>query len=174
MDADFVQLVRTLTAKHGKESLFDSARFRSRLPKNAESRFKKERHVLYIAIDMQAPQEIDAASELTATKQTLIDRLRNQFYIDEYAAKETIDLIAFILRGDRSLQITSAPSCPISAQTKTQGARTEQSKKRWLIAIVALIILLIVILFAVRNEKNTKPQEAPIDNEAKVILVEKR
>ncbi|MDR2033107.1 MAG: hypothetical protein LBP89_00490 [Helicobacteraceae bacterium] len=176
MDAVFVQLVQTITAKHGKESLFDSSRFRSRLPKNAESRFKKERHVLYVAIDMQAPEEIDAANELSTAKQALIDRMRGEFYIDEYLAKETIDLLALVLRGDRSLQITSAPSNGYNSSfgATAQGAKRSGSPTKWKklwIAIGVLVLLLILIFFALRNTDERAPQEAPIDNEAKVILI---
>jgi hypothetical protein len=167
MDLEFVQSAQTLIDQCGKELLFDLAAFKSRLPKSAQETHKKERHVLYIAIDIGAPKEIEEAQDLAATKQTLIDRLKNSFFVSEFDAKETIELLSYILRGDKSLNIVSA------ASRHTREGEYPNPKKILWIAFGALIILLIVIFLVSKNATESDPQEPPIDDEAKVILVQK-
>jgi hypothetical protein len=172
MDADFVKIIETLTTKYGKESLFDLAIFKSRLPKSAQNSFKKERHILYIAIEAQAPKEIDAAADLKSTKQTLTDRLRDRFMIGENDAKESIDLLAYILRADRSLKISAPKRARYygAARGAKSVANITGKNKLW-IAIVSLLILLIVIFLIASGTSGAEPQKPPIDNEAKIILI---
>ncbi|MDR0746687.1 MAG: tetratricopeptide repeat protein [Helicobacteraceae bacterium] len=119
MDAKFIEIVENLVKEQGADTLIDAKKYKAYLADHANDEFKEERRLLTIAIEVGAGQEIANASDLAACKKQQIRLLREDRFIDETAAAETIDLLAFALRGDRSKLIASTPSSqPQSALRK--------------------------------------------------------
>jgi hypothetical protein len=163
MDAIFVETINALVKRRGKEALFDIAVYQSYIPNNLK-KFSKERHALYIAIEAGAGKEIDVAQDIAAAKYQLVSRLKDQFFIAGDIATDTIDLLAYILRGDRALNIAQTHrlyALPINDQKPRNNAV--------LIAIIILIILLTFIYLFFGSTENI--QEPPIDNEVKILHV---
>jgi uncharacterized RDD family membrane protein YckC len=102
MDAQFTGIVERLAREKGRAVLIDAAKCRGHLADYAHNAFKKERHLLLIAIEAGAGKEIARASDLAICKKQLIRFLNEERFIDETLASEAIDLLAFVLRGDRA------------------------------------------------------------------------
>jgi hypothetical protein len=105
MDAKFIAIVEKLVKEQGKDTLIDAKRCKAFLADYANNEFKKERHLLTIAIEAGAGQEIANASDLTICKKQQVRFLKDDRFIDETAAAEAIDLLALVLRGGKSKSI---------------------------------------------------------------------
>ncbi|MDR2638718.1 MAG: RDD family protein [Helicobacteraceae bacterium] len=110
MEARFVGIVERLVREQGKDVLINSVKCKAFLSDYSQNEFKKERHLLTIAIEAGAGQAIANAGDLTICKKQQIRFLKEDRFIDETAAAEAIDLLAFVLRGDRSKSIASTQS----------------------------------------------------------------
>jgi hypothetical protein len=117
MDAKFISIVERLVNEQGKEALINAAKAKPLLADYAQNEFKKERHLLLIAIEAGAAQEIANAIDLEICKKIHIRDLRNDRFIDETAATEVVDLLALVLRGDQG---------KTSAATKPQPQKVSQ------------------------------------------------
>ncbi|MDR2033111.1 MAG: hypothetical protein LBP89_00510 [Helicobacteraceae bacterium] len=107
MEAKFVAIVERLVKEQGKDTLIDAKKCKAHLADYSNNEFKKERHLLLVAIEVGAGQAIATTDELDICKKQQIRLLKDDHFIDETAAAEAIDLLAFVLRGDRSKSIAS-------------------------------------------------------------------
>jgi tetratricopeptide (TPR) repeat protein len=123
MDAKFISIVERLVKEQGADTLIDAKKCKAHLADYANNEFKKERHLLLIAIEAGAAQAIANASDLTICKKQQMRYLKDDRFIDESAAAEAVDLLAFALRGDRNKSITVANS----ASSQSQYAPPTQS-----------------------------------------------
>jgi hypothetical protein len=179
MDAKFVDIVQTMLAKNGKDILLDVARFKSALPREAQGAFKKERHVLSVAMERAAGREIDTTDDLPAIKQKLIDDLTDRFHIARPDATETIDLMAHVLRGDRAPAITESPPNPRTPRTRASSSpamvKPRGKYRRLILASITLIVLIALLILAHRLTQPAQPagdpREIPTNGQAKSITV---
>jgi hypothetical protein len=175
MDAKFIAIVQAMLAKNGKDILFDSARFKSALPGEAQGAFKKERHVLSVAIERGAGREIDAADDLPAVKQKLTDDLMDRFHIARPGATETIELMAHLLRGDRAPAVTESPLSRAKLSSSPITKKTRRKHGRLILASIALIALIAALILAHRLVRPVgDPREIPTNERTKSITVEFR
>ena len=176
MDARFVSLVRTMLANNGKDLLFDAARFKSALPKEARGAFKKKRHVLSVAMERGAGQAIDAADDLPGVKQKLIGDLTDRFHIARPDATETIDLIAHVLRGDRAPAITEPPNPRARFSSSPAMGRLRGKPGRLILASIALVALIALLVLVHRlvqpGQPAGDPREIPTNGQAKSITAQ--
>ncbi|MDR2152155.1 MAG: RDD family protein [Helicobacteraceae bacterium] len=108
MDSKFVEIVERLVKEQGNDRPIDAKRCKAYLANYAQNKFKTEQRLLLIAIEAGAAQAIANANDLAACKKQQIRFLKDDRLIDENAAAEVIDLLAYALRGDRSKSITAA------------------------------------------------------------------
>jgi hypothetical protein len=128
MDAKFIAIVERLVKEKGKDTLTDAKKCKAHLADYANNEFKKERHLLMIAIEAGAGKAIATASDLPICKNIQIRSLKDDHFIDENAAAEAIDLLAFALRGDRNKSIASAPSANSQSQSPQTQSPSSQSQ----------------------------------------------
>jgi hypothetical protein len=102
MDMQFTTVVERLAREKGQAVLIDATKCKAHLADYAHNAFKKERHLLLIAIEAGAGKEIARAGDLVTCKKQLIRLLNEERFIDETLAAEVIDLLALVLRGDHS------------------------------------------------------------------------
>ncbi|MDR2034157.1 MAG: hypothetical protein LBP89_05950 [Helicobacteraceae bacterium] len=110
MDAKFVAIVERLVKEQGKDTLINAEKCKGHLEDYVNNEFKKERHLLLIAIEVGAGKAIADASDLAICKKQQIRLLKDDHFIDETAAAKAVDLLALALRGDRSKSIASTPN----------------------------------------------------------------
>ncbi|MDR1912336.1 MAG: hypothetical protein LBQ52_08350 [Helicobacteraceae bacterium] len=70
MDANFVSILERLVNEQGKEAPINAAKAKALLGDYSKNEFKKERHLLLIAIEAGAAQEIANANDLAICKKT--------------------------------------------------------------------------------------------------------
>jgi tetratricopeptide (TPR) repeat protein len=97
-----------LVKEQGGDTLIDVKKCKAYLADYANNEYKKERHLLLIAIEVGAGKAIANTNELEICKKQQIRYLKEDRFIDETAATEAVDLLAFALRGDRNKSITVA------------------------------------------------------------------
>jgi hypothetical protein len=81
----------------------------------ANNKFKKERHLLLIAIEAGAGKVIATATDLEIRKKQQVRYLKDDRFIDENAASEAVDLLAYALRGDRNKSTSVANSADFAS-----------------------------------------------------------
>ena len=124
MDSLLIAIVEKLAKEQGANALLDLTRCKSLLNDYAKNEYKKERHLLLLAIESGAAKEIANAVDLTIAKKVQIRTLKDDRFIDETAASEVIDLLGLVLRGDRSVSAGVQ-----STQRKQQSQQPKQSNK---------------------------------------------
>ncbi|MDR2151617.1 MAG: tetratricopeptide repeat protein [Helicobacteraceae bacterium] len=130
MDAKFIAIVEQLVKEQGADMLINATKCKAHLADYAQNEFKKERHLLLIAIEAGAAQAIATANDLALCKQQQIRYLKVDRFIDENAATEAVDLLAFVLRGDSqsiSANSQSQYSAPPLKYNKPQYPSSSQS-----------------------------------------------
>jgi len=112
MEAEFVEIVRKLVAERGKDDLFDTKLCMSTLADLAKNKFKRERNLLFSAIESGAAKAIDAVidSDLHICKIRQIRKLENDYNLRQFAAEEVVNMLALILRGDSTTTVIPQPS----------------------------------------------------------------
>ncbi|MDR2033104.1 MAG: hypothetical protein LBP89_00475 [Helicobacteraceae bacterium] len=120
MDARFITIVERLVREQGKDTLVDVKKCKAFLADYANNEFKKERHLLMIAVESGAGQAIASASNLAICKKQQIRLLKDDHFIDEIAAAEAVDLLALILRGDTSRSTTAQSNANSQSQSAQQ------------------------------------------------------
>jgi TPR repeat protein len=176
MDAQFVSIVEYLAKVHGKAVFLDAAKCKSLLNDYAKNEYKRERHLLLLALEMGAGKEIAQARELDICKKIQVRALKEDHFIDEAAAQEVIELLARVLRGER----VSPPPKPLRGkdisppeplpstlpkttppQNWTQPVVYSKKRKSSFFAEVFLGIAVLILLFIVVRSF------APAQNSAK-------
>jgi hypothetical protein len=120
MDAQFISIVERLAREKGQAVLIDAVKCKAHLADYTHNAFKKERHLLLIAIEAGAGKEIARAGDLAIGKKQLIRFLNEERFIDETLAAEAIDLLALVLRGDQDQSVVVMPN------SQSQPAATQQ------------------------------------------------
>ncbi|MDR2906064.1 MAG: hypothetical protein LBU73_08935, partial [Helicobacteraceae bacterium] len=90
MDKGFVNALQKLATEQGKDVLLDAKRVKPLLPNYTQNEYKKERHLLLVAIGIGAAGEIANAGDLIACKKAQILELKEEKFINETAAAEII------------------------------------------------------------------------------------
>jgi hypothetical protein len=132
MEAEFIASVKRLARERGREVLTDAAKCKALLADYTQNEFKKERHLLLVAIEVGAGKAIANAGDLAVCKKQQIHFLKEEHFIEEGKAVEVIELLALILRGDRNrstdaAEIYKPPQTPLhspSAQASPPIAAT--------------------------------------------------
>jgi uncharacterized RDD family membrane protein YckC len=117
MDAKFISIVERLVKEQGKEALIDLAKCKMHLADYSRNGYTAERHMLMIAIEAGAGEAIANADDLAIRKKREINFLKDERFVNEAAATEVIDLLAFVLRGDISQSIILAQSSNTQSQS---------------------------------------------------------
>jgi len=102
MEAGFVRLVETIVRERGKEALFELAEWPAPLWDGAKGQYKPEGRRLLMAVEGGTAKAIDGARDLVLCKKQEVENLRNGYSMDAEMAAEVVDLLAFVLRGDRA------------------------------------------------------------------------
>ncbi|MDR0665620.1 MAG: tetratricopeptide repeat protein [Helicobacteraceae bacterium] len=130
MDAKFIAIVGRLLKEQGADTLINAAKCKAFLNDYAKSEFKRERHLLMIAIEAGAAKEIANASDLDACKKIQIRFLRDELSIDGAAACEIIELLAFLLRDDQNQSIAQTAKLAPQSQYNPTRYDDESSLRR--------------------------------------------
>jgi uncharacterized RDD family membrane protein YckC len=110
MDKQFIAIVQALVAKEGKVAFLDAKKCKSLLSDYAQNEYRKERHVLLVALEADVGKEIALTRDLALCKKIQIRHLNEERFIEEDVAVEVVNLLALVLRGDRTPSIaTRAP-----------------------------------------------------------------
>jgi TPR repeat protein len=116
MDARFVSLVERLLKERGQGDFLNLARCKSLLNDYTRNEYKKERHLLLLAIETGAAREIAKATDLAICRKIQVRTLKDDHFIDEAAAGEVIDLLALVLRGVRVSPPQTSPGLEYAAE----------------------------------------------------------
>ncbi|MDR2151504.1 MAG: tetratricopeptide repeat protein [Helicobacteraceae bacterium] len=113
MDAKFITIIEQLVSEHGKEALIEATKYKAHIYKAdiddyLQSEFAKEQRLLTLAIAADVGRAIANPNDLPARKKKESAFLKNEYALDENDAVEIVDLLAFVLRGDKSRSIIEA------------------------------------------------------------------
>jgi ribosomal protein L40E len=100
MNAEFTAVIQQLIAEQGKEVLFSIQKCKAFLSDYTRGGHKRETRLLLQAIEADATKELADAKDLAICKQKIARDLRDDFFINEVAAMDVVDMLAFVLRGD--------------------------------------------------------------------------
>ncbi|GHS88482.1 hypothetical protein FACS189487_06860 [Campylobacterota bacterium] len=172
MNASFVEAISTIYAAQGKTILFDAVALRSAIPAKIKNYYKKELHSLYIAIETDMSKQIDSSEDLARVKLTSADRLQNEFAVTKVVAIETIELLAYILRGDTTLKIVNAPEPQPRFLHRVSATSGKKSTTIFLIVCAALIAFVLCWFFfgLVFTDSDTPPEPQQYE-EPKAVFV---
>ena len=127
-------IVQKLVAEQWKETLFHAAKCKAFLADYTKNEFRKERHLLLIALKAGAGREIANAGDLEIAKKQQIRLLNEERFIDKAMAVEVVDFLAYILRGDRAAQAAvnassaSASNLPPGSTASRQAPRQSANR----------------------------------------------
>ncbi|MDR0665729.1 MAG: hypothetical protein LBF86_09485, partial [Helicobacteraceae bacterium] len=90
MDSGFISIAQRLVSEQDKNALLDPKQYKAFLGDYAKGEFKKERHLLIVAIEAGAAKEIANATDLETCKKIQARLLKDERFIDETAACEIV------------------------------------------------------------------------------------
>lgn len=109
MNTQFTAIVQTLIAEQGKDALINAAKCRAFLPDYTKSEFIKERRLLLKVVETGAAREIEAAENIEICKKLQVRHLQEELFMAEDIAVDVVDMLAFVLRCDTSLNKPLTP-----------------------------------------------------------------
>jgi len=102
MNPEFVSILKKLIAEQGKETLLNATKCKALLSDYTRNEYKKESRLLLQALDAGVQKAIDKAENITICKKQQIRQLQEEYSLAEEKATEVVDVLALILRGDKS------------------------------------------------------------------------
>jgi hypothetical protein len=117
MNTQFESIVERLVKEQGKAALLSAAKCKSLLSDYAKNEYRKERHLLLLAIEAGVGKEIATAADLPICMKIQMRFLKEERFIDEAAAAEVIGLLALVLRGYRGTRASSPRSAAPEGRT---------------------------------------------------------
>jgi tetratricopeptide (TPR) repeat protein len=167
MNAQFVAIVERMCGEQGKSILLDAAKCKPLLNDYAKNEYKRERHLLLLAIEAGVGREIAQARELGICRKIQARFLREERFIDEAAAKEVIDLLAGVLRGERASpapsptgRVSLAPEPPQSppSRSRTQPAVQPKSGKSFFFITIFIAIIAFAVWWSIGTREDAESQ----------------
>jgi tetratricopeptide (TPR) repeat protein len=104
MNAQFTAIIQRLVAEQGKEALINPAKCRPFLPDYTGNEFTKERRLLIKVVEAGVAKEIDAAENIETGKKLQMRYLQEDLFIAGDIAMDVVDMLAFVLRGNRPVK----------------------------------------------------------------------
>ncbi|MDR2906280.1 MAG: tetratricopeptide repeat protein [Helicobacteraceae bacterium] len=127
MEKDFINVLQKLVTEYGKDVLLNAKIAKHLLADYTQNEYKRELDLLLTAIEIGAAKEITNAGDLTACKKAQIRELMEKKFINETAAAEIIDVLAFVLRGDISASAEYQSPQQLSDYSQTQAQNAESN-----------------------------------------------
>ena len=114
MEAEFVEILRKLVSERGKDDLFDTKLCRAALADLTRNKYKRERNLLFLAVESGAAKAIDSVSadDLHLFKMRHIRKLQEEYGSEQTVAEDVVNMLALVLRGDNTTTVITQPSKP--------------------------------------------------------------
>ena len=103
MNKDFIAILQKIISEQGKETFLNVAKFKALLSDYTKGEYKKESRVLLLAYEAGTQKAIEETNELQLCKKQQISLLQEEFLIAEEAAKNVVNALALILKGDKTI-----------------------------------------------------------------------
>ena len=118
VEAEFIEIITKMVAERGKDDLFDTKRCMSVIADLTRNKFKRERNLLFPAIESGAAKAIYGASEsdLQICKLRQIRKLEEEYNLRRFAAEEVVNMLALILREDDTTTVIPQLLKPVDSQ----------------------------------------------------------
>jgi len=129
MDQAFINILQKLVADHGKAALTDAKRGRAFISDYTGNEYKKEKRLFLLAVEAGMAKAIDEADDLEACKKTYIRELDDDYALDTDVAEDIINILALILRGDKTKTIS-----PLAAKAAAEREAAEKAAVKKAIA----------------------------------------
>jgi hypothetical protein len=129
MDQAFINILQKLVADHGKAALTDAKRGRAFISDYTGNEYKKEKRLFLLAVEAGMAKAIDEADDLEACKKTYIRELDDDYALDTDVAEDMINILALILRGDKTKTIS-----PLAAKAAAEREAAEKAAVKKAIA----------------------------------------
>jgi len=101
MDQGFITILQQLIAEQGKEAFLTPSKCKALLADYAKGEYKKEIHLLLLALDAGASKAIAAAEELELCKKQQARILQEERFLTAEAAADIVDTLALVLREEQ-------------------------------------------------------------------------
>ena len=108
MDKTFIDILQKLTAEQGKEALLNEAKCKALLADYTKGEYKKESRLLFQALKAGVQKAINTTQELASCKKQQAMLLHEEYGLDKKTAADTVNALAFVLRGDTADEETQA------------------------------------------------------------------
>jgi len=99
IDSAFLTILQKIVAERGSSILENHAKCKSLLQDFTAGEYKKESHILLVAIQAGCPGEIARSNEPEITRGKLINKLHNEFSMDKIAVEQIVQLLYSIYTG---------------------------------------------------------------------------
>jgi len=106
MDSGFIDILKKLVKEQGSAALTDAKKGRAFISDYTGNEYKKEKRLLLLAVEAGMAKAIDEANDLEACKKTYIKELDDDYALDTDVAEDIINILALILRGDKTKTIS--------------------------------------------------------------------
>jgi formylglycine-generating enzyme required for sulfatase activity len=126
MEQGFIDIVTKMYQEQGAAALTDPAQFKKFFSDYVGAAYKQEAKLLRAVAEAGAGKFIAEAANLAAIKTDLVKRLDTEYFISPAAAAEAVDLLALVLRGDRSKTVVEAVAQ--APMTQTPAAAVPKSE----------------------------------------------
>ncbi|GHU76330.1 hypothetical protein FACS189461_3780 [Spirochaetia bacterium] len=128
MDSGFITIIQKLIAEQGKETLLSAAKCKGLLADYTEGEYKKESRLLLQAVEAGTAKAINNTQELQICKQQQSHVLFDDYFVAEAAAAEVVDMLAFVLRGDKNKVELNDKTSKENAEREKNGAQEAKEK----------------------------------------------
>ena len=108
MDKTFIDVLQKIMAEQGKEALLNESKCKALLADYTKGEYKKESRLLFQALKAGVQKAINTAQELASCKKQQAMLLYEDYGLDKKSAADTVNALAFVLRGDTADEETQA------------------------------------------------------------------
>jgi hypothetical protein len=118
-----------MARERGKNILLDAGQCKAVLADYAKNDYKKERHLLLLAIEVGVARAIAHAADPENARKVQGRILRDDHFIDQTAAAEVVDLLAGVLRGAQARRASPPPAQTVAQSSAPQSSRPQSSRQ---------------------------------------------
>jgi hypothetical protein len=122
MDQAFIDILKQLVKEQGSAVLTDAKKCKALLADYTRNEYKKQSRLLMLTVEEGLPKVIEGAENLAACKKAQIRELEEEHGISSAFAADMVNVLALILRGDKTVTVSPTADVPTPSPLTQQQA----------------------------------------------------
>jgi tetratricopeptide (TPR) repeat protein len=111
MDSMFIDILKELIEKQGRESLLSHAKCKPLLADFTHNEYKKESRLLLTALEAGVSKAINTTEELDICIKQQVRMLHEEYFIDSETAADVVDMLVLVLKGEQESETSQDTVC---------------------------------------------------------------